>query len=110
MLDAHIWGSSVVQCLLHDPFINTHDDYARKVIDANFAGRIEDPNIKIHRTCGTRLRMMERYWFCDQCGHRVWKEADIKNASIPTKQHYTARLKDALAFGDIYINGQTTAG
>lgn len=106
MLDAHIWGSSVVQCLLHDPFVNTHDDYGAKVIDANFAGRVEDPNIKIHRQCKARLRMIDRYWWCDKCGQRVWQENDITNANIPTKQHYTAKLKDALAYGDIYISGR----
>ena len=106
MLDAHIWGSSVVQCLLHDAFINNHDDYGSKVIDANFAGRVEDPNIRIHKSCKTRLRMIDRYWWCDKCGQRVWRESDIDNAHIPTKQHYTAKLKDALAYGDIFIGGQ----
>lgn len=106
MLDLHGAGSAVMHCLLHDPYVNTHDDYARKTIDANFAGRIDDPNIKVHSKCGTRLRMVERNWICDKCGVHVWKEEEIRNARVPVKQHYTTLLKDAFAFGQIHIDGQ----
>lgn len=106
MLDLHGAGSAVMHCLLHDPFVNTHDDYARKTIDANFAGRIDDPNIKVHSKCNTRLRMVERNYICDKCGVHVWKEEEIRNARVPVKQHYTTLLKDAFAFGQIYIDGR----
>lgn len=106
MLDLHGAGSAVMHCLLHDPFVNTHDDYPRKVIDANFAGRIDDPNIKVHTKCDTRLRFINGSYVCDKCGNPVWKDEEIRNARIPVKQHYTTLLKDAFAFGQIFVDGQ----
>jgi len=106
VLDLHGAGSAVMHCLLHDPFVNTHDDYPRKVIDANFAGRIDDPNIKVHSKCDTRLRIIGGNYICDKCGTTVWKDDEVRNARIPVKQHYTTLLKDAFAFGQIYVDGQ----
>jgi len=106
LLDLAGAGSAVMHCLLHDPFVNTHDDYPRKVVDANFQGRIDDPNIKVHAKCNTRLRMLGGNYVCDKCGNVVWKDEEIKNARIPVKQHYTTLLKDAFAFGQIYVDGR----
>ncbi len=105
VLDLHGAGSAVMHCLLHDPWVNTHDDYASKVVDANFAGRIDDPNIRVHSKCDTRLRMVGGNYVCDKCGTTVWKDGEIRNARIPVKQHYTTLLKDAFAFGQIYVDG-----
>lgn len=105
ILDLHGAGSAVMHCLLHDPFVNTHDDYPRKVVDANFAGRIDDPTIKVHSKCDTRLRMVGGSWICDKCGGHVWKDEEIRNARIPVKQHYTTLLKEAFAFGQLYVDG-----
>lgn len=104
VLDLHGWGSSVAQCLLHDPYVSSHDDYASKVVDANFAGRIDDPNILVHSKCHTRLRRVGTNWVCDHCGDVVWDQDEIRNARIPVKQHYTTLLKDALAYGQLFID------
>lgn len=103
-LDAHGFGAGVLQTLHNDPSF-TLDDYAAKVVDAGFAGRVEDPRIKIHTKCQNRVRLVGGEWMCDHCHWIVSDPNEIRNGRVPVKQHYTNLLKEAFTFGSLYLDG-----
>ena len=108
MLDSHGPGLGVLGTLHNDPVFQLSDNYQTKAMNVGFAGRVEDPRVKLHRKCKTVLRRTERDWICDRCQEIVYEPQEIINARIPTKQYYTGELKNAFSFASLWLDAQET--
>jgi len=104
-LDAHGRGRGTYENL-HGLEEYAGYDYDLRVIPVGFETSIPDPRILLHKKCRQPVRMVsEEYaWACSSCGVVVYRDEDLRPATVPAKQVLTSDLAEAFSAGQKWLD------